>query len=330
MKKYQIFVSSTYTDLVEERAQVTNAILEMNHIPVGMEMFSASDESQWKLIQRIIDDCDYYVVVLAHKYGSRDTDGKSFTEKEYDYAVSKGIPTLGFVIKDGSMWSSDKMDMDEDLKSLNLFKEKVKSKMVKFWTDKFSLHAAVVTSLSKYFTLEPGIGWIKANEATDPKVLNEVSRLSSENAELRKQLDSFTANVSLEDKATEVLSLLNHVTKGIGFKYKGSTSYEKHHNCLYSDIFYSLSPELLTRNSLERCSLVMAYALRPDKDRTPNTNFPIARNVTRSTLASLVALDLLIISDTDDDGEGTKYYKLSELGILVYKKMIHQIMGKTT
>ncbi|EIQ1514512.1 DUF4062 domain-containing protein [Vibrio parahaemolyticus] len=69
-KKFQIFVSSTYEDLKDERDQVIKAILEMGHIPVGMEMFSAADEEQWKIIQRQIDESDYYVVIAAHKYGS--------------------------------------------------------------------------------------------------------------------------------------------------------------------------------------------------------------------------------------------------------------------
>ncbi|EME0904200.1 DUF4062 domain-containing protein [Vibrio parahaemolyticus] len=63
--------------------------MEMGHIPVGMEMFSAADEEQWKIIQRQIDESDYYVVIAAHKYGSIAADGVSYTEKEYDYAVKK-------------------------------------------------------------------------------------------------------------------------------------------------------------------------------------------------------------------------------------------------
>ena len=47
-KKYQIFVSSTYEDLKEERDLVIEAILEMGHFPVGMEMFSTGDEQQWE------------------------------------------------------------------------------------------------------------------------------------------------------------------------------------------------------------------------------------------------------------------------------------------
>ena len=95
--KYQVFVSSTYEDLRAERDQVVKAILEMGHIPVGMEMFSAADEEQWSLIARTIEEVDYYVVILAHRYGST-VAGVSYTEKEYDHAVSCGVPTLGFSI----------------------------------------------------------------------------------------------------------------------------------------------------------------------------------------------------------------------------------------
>jgi hypothetical protein len=123
--KYQIFVSSTYEDLRDERELVIKAILEMGHIPVGMEMFSAGDEEQWKLIQRQIEDCDYYVVIAAHRYGSMDGP-TSYTEKEHDYATSKGIPCLGFVISDKAEWPINKSDTDTERKSkLDFFKEKI-------------------------------------------------------------------------------------------------------------------------------------------------------------------------------------------------------------
>ena len=85
--KYQIFVSSTYEDLKAERDIVIKTVLEMGNIPVGMEMFSAGDEQQWELIKRQIDDCDYYVVIVAHRYGS--TDGTiSFTENRGEHGRS--------------------------------------------------------------------------------------------------------------------------------------------------------------------------------------------------------------------------------------------------
>jgi hypothetical protein len=85
-KKYQIFLSSTYEDLQHEREAVAKTILELGDIPVGMEMFSAADEEQWKLIKRQIEQSDYYIVIVAHRYGSMAGD-VSFTEREYDYEL---------------------------------------------------------------------------------------------------------------------------------------------------------------------------------------------------------------------------------------------------
>ena len=90
-KRYQIFVSSTYEDLKEERRTVLSAVQDMEDIPSGMEMFPATDEEQFNFIKKIIDNSDYYVVIVAGRYGSIAPDGLSYTEKEYDYAVSKGI-----------------------------------------------------------------------------------------------------------------------------------------------------------------------------------------------------------------------------------------------
>ena len=48
-KKYQVFISSTFTDLVEARRKVRDAILSMYHFPVGMELFGAANEEQWQI-----------------------------------------------------------------------------------------------------------------------------------------------------------------------------------------------------------------------------------------------------------------------------------------
>ena len=62
-KKYQVFVSSTYEDLKEERKEVMQALLELDCIPSGMELFPAADDDQWTLIKRVINECDYYIVI---------------------------------------------------------------------------------------------------------------------------------------------------------------------------------------------------------------------------------------------------------------------------
>lgn len=87
-KRYQVFISSTFTDLKDERQAVLKSILELNHMPAGMELFPATDDTAWQLIEDIIESSDYYVLIVGGRYGSLDEKGIGFTEKEYDYALS--------------------------------------------------------------------------------------------------------------------------------------------------------------------------------------------------------------------------------------------------
>jgi Domain of unknown function (DUF4062) len=96
-KVYQIFVSSTYSDLREERRRVSESLAKAGYIPSGMELFPAADQDQFDFIQGVIDRCDYYVVIIGGRYGSLADENISFTEKEYEYAVAKGIPVLAML-----------------------------------------------------------------------------------------------------------------------------------------------------------------------------------------------------------------------------------------
>ncbi len=114
-KKYSVFVSSTYNDLVMERKKVIDALLQMNCFPIGMEYFNAEDETQWTIIKNLIKECDYYIIIIAGRYGSIEKEcGKSYTQKEYEYAVEQGIPVLRFVHEDIKRLTGDKLE-DTDL-----------------------------------------------------------------------------------------------------------------------------------------------------------------------------------------------------------------------
>jgi len=94
-RKLQVFVSSTFTDLIEERQAAVSAILKAGHIPAGMELFTAADRSQMDIIKNWIDESDVYMLILGGRYGSIEpTTGKSYTELEYDYAVQQGKALL--------------------------------------------------------------------------------------------------------------------------------------------------------------------------------------------------------------------------------------------
>ncbi len=190
-KKYQIFVSSTYKDLVEERNEVIATCLRMGHIPVGMEMFNAGNHEQWKVIKRTIDFCDYYCVIVAKRYGSRGKDGISYTEMEYDYAVSKDIPVLGFPIAEKANWPVDRIDDKQaDIRSLKAFRIKVQKRMARFWEEKNQLARDFAVSLAEMINLEPRPGWIRADNQGYETALAEIARLSVETDNLRNELET--------------------------------------------------------------------------------------------------------------------------------------------
>lgn len=193
-RREQVFVSSTYLDLVEERQEVIQTLLEADCIPAGMELFPASDEDRWSLIKRVIDDCDYYVVILGGRYGSVDpAGGLSYTEMEFDYAVERGIPVLGFLHgKPGSI-PVDKVDLDEGARAaLEQFRDKVSHRMVKFWTTPQELSGAVAKSLIQARKNSPAEGWVRARDAMTPEVQTEMAELRARVAELTTELEGAT------------------------------------------------------------------------------------------------------------------------------------------
>lgn len=177
MKKYQVFISSTYEDLKEERAAVTQCLLEADCFPMGMEQFPASNMTPMDYIRKMLNDCDYYILILAGRYGSCDSDGIGFTEKEFDYAISQKIPVMCFLIEDvGNLPNSKCEGTDVGKRALEAFRKKVSKKLlVKYYTDIGSLKAEVAHSLAKCIRDCPRPGWIRANEG----VSNVVSQVSA-------------------------------------------------------------------------------------------------------------------------------------------------------
>lgn len=169
-KRYQVFVSSTYADLKNERQKVIQTIMEMDCIPAGMELFPAVDLEQFEFIKRIIDDCDYYIIIIGGRYGSLSKEGISYTEKEYDYAIGIGLQVLAFIHKNPGSISVSKSDIDPAVRAkLDDFRERVSAtRLVKFWENPEDLSGLVAVSLSKTIKLHPAIGWVRANKVATP------------------------------------------------------------------------------------------------------------------------------------------------------------------
>jgi len=199
-KRYQVFVSSTYADLLDERRGVIQALMEMDCIPAGMELFPATDEDQWAFIRRVIDDCDYYILVIGGRYGSVTAEGVSYTEKEFSYAVDQGLPVLAFLHEAPDEIPVGKSEMDPVLRErLRVFRDKAQtSRLVRFWKSADQLPGLVALSLQKTIKSNPGVGWIRADSAPTEEMLIESNRILKESATLRDE------NAGLRDMVSKL------------------------------------------------------------------------------------------------------------------------------
>lgn len=203
-KKYQIFVSSTYSDLKEARNAVIEMVLNMYHFPVGMEMFSAANSDQWAVITDAIDSSDYYVLIIGHRYGSVADDGVSYTEKEYDYAMEKGVPILVFVRnRDVSTTPKERDNFEKELDNF-ITKATGNSRICNYWSDISDLTNKIQTSLYKAFLRNDRIGWTRGAKNSED-VLNEILKLSEEIRELRNENAALRTQIKEDKPIIEVL-----------------------------------------------------------------------------------------------------------------------------
>lgn len=196
-KKLQVFVSSTFTDLKEERQAAVEAILSSGNIPAGMELFSAGDESQMVVIKRWIDESDVYLLILGGRYGSIEpASGKSYTHLEYEHALEKSKPLFAVVITDAALEEKIKANGSsaiegENPKELRAFKDLVTQKLVRFWDDKKDIKIAIHETLAEFGYNKELVGWIRGDNAVNTAIVaDELARLAKENSDLRQRLES--------------------------------------------------------------------------------------------------------------------------------------------
>lgn len=168
-RKYQVFISSTYEDLKTERQAAISCLLDMNCIPVGMEQFPASSLSQWEYIKKMIDMSDYYLLIVAGKYGSIDPEENiSYTEKEYRYAIHKKMPILAFLHKNIDSLPAIKVGAtDEERERVKNFHNTVKEagRLVNFYSNEDELKYKIAMAMPKIINDVPMPGWVRADQA---------------------------------------------------------------------------------------------------------------------------------------------------------------------
>lgn len=269
MKRYQVFVSSTYTDLKSERQAVIQSVLKLRHIPVGMEHFVAANEEQFSYIKRLLDETDYYIIIIGNRYGTTTDDGISYTEKEFDYAVNIGIPIIACIHSDPDSLPLNKSETDLiNKEKLIEFRKKVTNhRLVSTlkWNNPSELSTEVVVALINAINDYPRTGWERVTSYENSDLLNQINDLRIENENLKDQLEY--ENLS---KQQEKLVLQFPWDETYSFKGHGiPTEYKNTFipvSLTWAQIFSIIGPILLTEDSQIIILSKFSHALFLDTD----------------------------------------------------------------
>ncbi|MBA5983348.1 DUF4062 domain-containing protein [Pseudomonas sp. MD195_PC81_125] len=247
---------------MEERKSVTQTLMEMDCIPAGMEMFPATDEEQWVFIKKVIDDCDYYLLIVGGRYGSLGAEGLSFTEMEFDYAVERGIKIVALLHGSPEKLTIERSEISEEARlKLQAFRDKVSNgRLVKYWTSPSDLPGLVSLSLVKTMKAFPAVGWVRASEGSNEGLLKEIN-------ELRKENDRLNLEVSqIRNRKKAIYDVPNLAGFGdmyslFGSFWDGINTRPWKADCTWGEIFYYISPYLVNGSKESAVKDVLLEAL---------------------------------------------------------------------
>lgn len=331
-KRYQVFVSSTYVDLKDERQSILQTLMEMDCIPAGMELFPAADEEQWEFIKKIIDDCDYYLLVIGGRYGSTAEDGLSYTEKEFDYAVSKGIKVIALLHEFPETLPRSKSEISEEsFEKLQIFRAKISNgRLVRFWKDPAQLPGEVALSLNKTIKMFPAVGWVRANSSASPELLFEINTLRKRNESLLLQIEE-SKNEQAPYLPEELADWDSTITLNGTYKMYARSMNTPIQNLHWSNtaswnqLFSTISP-FLADNAFDSDvnGFVAQQFSKVDYDQIHMSNLSIDSQILYTIRIQFLALGLITINNNNPQA----LWGLTESGM---KKMLKaRVIIKTT
>ena len=215
-----MFVSSTYVDLIEERQRAVQAILDAGHIPAGMELFKAG-KTQMETIKKWIDESDVYCLILGGRYGSvEEESGLSYTQLEYEYALSKEKNVFAIVLSDSRLHQKVAEDpkgkyVEEENKfKYEQFKKKVKERICRFAESTADVATAISQQLNYIMNTQDAelVGWVRGTKDVLLKEDNSGKQIQADAAKKLMDADIYKEKMSAADweklrKADEKISI---------------------------------------------------------------------------------------------------------------------------
>jgi hypothetical protein len=301
--KYHIFIGSILDDLKNERRDVPRIIMELGHIPVTAEYLDSSAKNYDQLLEKTIEECDYFVAIAAHKYAP--SGGKtSPLEAEYNIAHRKSIPVISLVIDEKARWKASKKEKEPALaKKLEEFKKRLKGGPCQTWLNSTDLCLKLQSLLILQMNLAPQNGWVRSDQAIAPSVANELSRLSTENEQLKRQIKIEDGEIvsRLREQMKNALKVLALNKVILSFYYAAGENWENSRQFRYLRIFKLLVPELTVGKSTGEVSRFLGTVLNPDLEKTVRKDYPTPSNTIKKIMADFSLLKLVKCINKEED-----------------------------
>jgi tetratricopeptide (TPR) repeat protein len=146
------FISSTSIDLKEHRRAAAEAIERLGQEVGKMEVFGARPDEPTVACLRVVESCDLYVGIFAHRYGHIPSDTSiSITEQEFDRAILCNKAVFCFLVDEDYAWTPKFIDEEPNRSKLIRFKQKVNTRVVRdFFTTPEDLAFKIAAAVGHY------------------------------------------------------------------------------------------------------------------------------------------------------------------------------------
>jgi len=342
--KYHIFIGSTLDDLKNERREIPRIIMELGHVPVSAEYLDSAAKNYDQLLSKILDECDYFIAVAAHKYAPTG-EKTSPLEAEFNIAYRKKIPVISLIIDEKARWKASKKEKDAALtKKLDELKKRLSSTSLNSttkadstgacdtWLSSTDLFLKLQSLLILQMNLSPQRGWVRADHAVAPNVANELARLSMENEQLKRQIKMEDGEIMtrLREQLKNALKVLALNKVILSFYYASGDNWENSRQFRYLRLFKLLTPELAVGKTTADISRFLGTVLNPDLEKPVRKDYPTPSNSIKKIMADFSMLKLVKCINKNDASGEDEIWEVTEYGKELYSAYRMRQLEKAT
>ena len=333
--KYHIFIGSTFDDLKNERREIQRIIMELGHIPVSAEYLDSTSKNYKKLLEKTIEECDFFIAVIAYKYAPKGVK-ISPLETECNIAQKNNVPVISLIINEKARWKASKKENETGhIKKLVELKKRLEQGICDTWLNPTDLCQKLQNQLIQQINLTLRNGWVRADQTFAPSVANELSRLSTENEHLRHQLkiDSNDIITRLHEQMKNTFKVLALNKVILSFYYASGDKWENSYKFRYLRIYKLLVPELAIGKKTSEVSYLLGAALNPDSGKTIRKDYPTPPNTIKKIMTDLSLLKLVKCISKKEESNEDEVWEITEYGRELFSayrmRQLNRAFGRT-